>query len=111
MVRPAIAHPYATAHQPNLVTRKTRLIIRALGLRSGLLSRLTLFHLHLFAVPPAFHLHCVKKWSKAGATKRQSSQLRQFRVTDWCLFEMIFKIKMSLDNLVDRVVPIRDDFC
>ena len=44
MVRPAHAHPCATAHQPSLVAQKTHFGIRAFLLPSGLLSRLFTFH-------------------------------------------------------------------
>ena len=45
MVRPAHAQPCATAHQPNLVARKTRLYIRLFAWHSGLLPRFFRFHL------------------------------------------------------------------
>ena len=53
MVRPALAQPCATAHQPNLVALKTRLFIRAFIWFPGLLARLFLFHVLFlsFVVP------------------------------------------------------------
>ena len=74
MVRPALAQPCATAHQPNLAALKTRLFIRAFIWFPGLLARLFVFQfLFLSSVVPhgALSLH------ETGHTRCSNSLARQ----------------------------------
>ena len=79
----------------SLVTQKTRFAIGALAWLPVLLSRLSSFHAHHFLVPPTPFLQFLKETLSAGAKKWPSSQLEQFWVTVFYLFEVIFKKPIS----------------
>ncbi len=75
MVRPALPHPCATAHQPNLVALKTRLGVCSIAWFPGLLARLFVFQfLFLSSVVPhgVLSVHETGHFNGSNSLARQS---------------------------------------
>jgi hypothetical protein len=69
MVRPALAQPCATAHQPMLVALKTRLFIQAFIWLPGMLARLFMFHIRFLSfVEPIESCLSMKPIGRAART-------------------------------------------